>query len=156
MLRRLSPRHVAVLLAPACVAAAAETPVLSGVYAVTLTKICSATIAQGEDQALQLTGGGSISQIVGQAIFVPRAGTVSLDAVVTAGDLVRLQGTGKLIDEHRQVQSASFAATASTLTLGPDTYQARFGKLAKNIAGVVVIGGLDSAGCAEQGMLVRQ
>jgi hypothetical protein len=156
MFHRLSPRHVALLLLPACIAGAAQPPVLSGVYAVSLAKICPAALAQSEDQTLKLTASGSIAQMFGQANFVPRAGMVTLDGVVTTGDLVRLQGAGKVIDQHRQVQSAGFATTLSTLTLGPDRYQAQFGKLSKNIAGIVVIGGLDGSGCSEQGMLVRQ
>jgi hypothetical protein len=156
MLRRLSICHLALVLAPVCMAGAAEPPVLSGVYDVTLAKICPAAVAQGEDQALQLTAGGSIAQIFGQANFLPRAGTVDLDAVVTAGDLVRLQGAGKPEGQHRQQSSAGFAVTASTLTLGPDTYQARFGKLSKGIAALVVIGGLDGSGCSEQGLLIRR
>jgi hypothetical protein len=155
------PRHALVLAAFASLlrpgpARPGTLPGLSGTYVLQLTKICQASIAQNEDQALQLTGGGSIAHIFGIAIFTPRTATVSLDAEAASGDLVRLQGTGRTITSLTVHQSAAFATTASSVTLGRDTYHASFAKLTKGIAGTVILGGLDGEGCSEQGMFTRQ
>jgi len=159
--------------------AMATTPVISGKYIVTITKLCQMVDTYHFSSATQesignyldsiATSGSSFKQSMYAATFSPTKGTVATSGFDSGGDveIFHLTGTqnvtfGNTIAQTTNSGKVAYSNTDTTVTLGGQTYSAMFGQVKKatGIAGYVAFQGAfagDSGNmCTEQGVIQAQ
>ena len=117
-------------------------PVLSGKYATTYNEIC-----QAGTNATNYSAGATYTQIL-VADFDNATKTVKLTGTSVSGALVVMNGApGKLIQTSINT-SDPYSNTATTITIGSNTFNALYGPLILGMPQWAVFGGISNGGCS--------
>jgi hypothetical protein len=130
-------------------AMAQSVPVLSGKYATTYNEICQA----GTDAANYSTG-ATYNQIL-VAAFNSATNTVTLTGSSVYGPLV-VNGARAKLAQATVNKSYPYSNTATTITIGKDTFNALYGPLILGQPQWAVFGGISSGGCSASAVAIRQ
>ncbi len=145
---KLSVLGAAVLFvyAPA-VAQPLPVPVLSGKYATTFNEICQA--------GTNYPAGAIYNQIL-VVDFNKDTKTVSLTGASVSGPLTAANGAPAKLTQTSVNTSFSYSDTATTITIGSDTFNALYGPLIMGMPQWIVFGGINHGGCSASAVAIRQ
>jgi len=147
----------------------ADTPQLSGTYAVTITTLCQAqfstSLVGGQSnnavESIDTHNSGKIETGMGIATF--SGGQISGSSLGGKGDLTVIENNGAFQGDQFGIASESgsvsgaYSNTSSTLTFGGVTYNAAYGNIVNNVANYVTFLFVDTTkDCIEQGIAVHQ
>jgi len=155
--------------------AMAATPIISGKYIVTVTKLCQ-TVANyhfspqsGGGNYLDniTTNGSSYKQSMYATSFSPTKGTVSISGFDDGGDLEIFQLTGSInttlgnpIAQAPNSGKVPYSNADTTITLGDQTYNVMYGQVKKGVANYFTFQGVFASNggnmCTEQGIAQAQ
>jgi hypothetical protein len=125
-------------------------PLLSGKYATTYNEICQAGTSTPSYSA-----GATYNQIL-IADFDNATKTVQLTGTSVSGALVVLNGVpGKLTQTSVNTRTP-YSDTASTITIGRDTFNALYGPLISAMPQWLIFGGITNDGCSASAVAIRQ
>jgi hypothetical protein len=134
-----------------CAPVMAQTvPVLSGKYATTYNELC-----QAGTNATSYSAGATYNQIL-VADFNSAKKTVRLTGTSVSGALVVVNGASPGLKRTTINESYPYSNTATTITIGSDTFNALFGPLVAGMPQWTVFGGLSSGGCSASAVAIRQ
>ncbi len=125
-------------------------PVLSGKYATTYNEIC-----QAGTNAANSSAGATYNQIL-VADFDNAKKTVTLTGTSVNGPLVVGNGAPEKLTQTSINTSRPYSNTATTITIGSDTFNALYGPLILGMPQWAVFGGISSAGCSASAVAIRQ
>jgi len=129
-----------------CPPVAAQTvPVLSGKYAATYNVICQAG-------STSYPSGATINEIL-VADFDYDAKTVKLTGTLVSGALT---ATNAKLTQSRVDTSYAYSNTATTITIGTDTFNALYGPLILGTPQWTMFGGIGGDGCSASAVAIRQ
>ena len=149
--------------------AEADTPQLSGTYAITITTLCQAqfstSLVGGQSnnavETIDTHNTGKIESATGTATF--SGGQISGSTLGGKGDLTVIENNGAFQGNQFGIATESggingpYSNTATTLTLGGTTYNAAYGNIVNNVANYVTFLMVDTTkDCVEQGTAVHQ
>jgi hypothetical protein len=135
----------------ACGPVMAQTvPVLSGKYATTYNEICQAGTNATNDSA-----GATYNQIL-VADFDSAKKTVRLAGTSVSGALVVANGAAAKLTQAAINASRPFSNTATTITIGRDTFNALYGPLIMAMPQWMMFSGITSDGCSASAVAIRQ
>jgi len=129
---------------------AQSVPVLSGKYATTYNEIC-----QAGTNATKYSAGSTYNQIL-VADFDKAAKTVKLTGTSVSGALVVANGAPAKLTQTSINTSYSYSNTATTITIGSDTFNALYGPLILGMPQWAMFGGISSGGCSASAVAIRQ
>lgn len=124
-------------------------PVLSGKYATTYNEICQAVTNTASPSA------GAIYNQILVADFDTATKTVKVTGTSVNGALVVVNGA-KGFTQTSINTSYPFSNTATTITIGHDTFNALYGPLALGMPQWAVFGGIVGDGCSASAVAIRQ
>lgn len=130
-------------------AMAQAVPVLSGKYATTYNEIC-----QAATNTANYSTGAIYNQIL-VAEFDTAAKTVTLTGTSVYGPLVANGAPAKLAQTAVN-KNYPYSNTATTITIGKDTFNALYGPLILGMPQWAVFGGISSGGCSASAVAIRQ
>jgi hypothetical protein len=134
-----------------CGTAMAQTvPVLSGKYATTYNVIC-----QAGTNTTNYSAGATYTQIV-VADFNNTTKTVRLTGTLVYGALVVANGAPAKLTQTSINMSRPYSNTATTISIGSDTFKALYGPLIFGTPQWTVFGGINSDGCSASAVAIRQ
>lgn len=134
-----------------CGPAMAQTvPVLSGKYAATYNEIC-----QAGTNTTNYSAGATYNQIL-VADFDNAKKTVKLTGTSVSGPLVVTNGAPAGLTQSPINTSYSYSNSATTITIGRDTFNALYGPLILGTPQWAVFGGITSGGCSASAVAIRQ
>jgi hypothetical protein len=125
-------------------------PVLSGKYATTYNEIC-----QAGTNATNPSAGATYNQIL-VADFDNATKTVRLAGTSVAGPLVVASGAPAKLTQTSINSTRPYSNTATTITIGTDTFNALYGPLILGMPQWAVFGGITSGGCSASAVAIRQ
>lgn len=125
-------------------------PVLSGKYATTYNEICQAGTNTTKDSA-----GATYNQIL-VADFDNATKTVRITGTSVYGALVVVNGAPARLTQTSINTSYPYSNTATTITIGSDTFNALYGPLILAMPQWAVFGGITSGGCSASAVAIRQ
>ena len=124
-------------------------PLLSGKYATTYNEIC-----QAGTNTTNYSTGATYNQIL-VVDFNKATKTVSLTGTSVYGPLV-VNGAPTKLTQTSINTSYPYSNTATTITIGSDTFNALYGPLILAMPQWVVFGGISSRGCSASAVAIRQ
>jgi len=125
-------------------------PVLSGKYATTYNEIC-----QAGTNTTSHSAGATYNQIL-VADFSKATKTVSLIGTSVSGSLVVVNGAPAGLTQTSINTSYPYSNTATTITIGSDTFKALYGPLILGMPQWLVFSGISSRGCSASAVAIRQ
>jgi hypothetical protein len=125
-------------------------PVLSGKYATTYNEICQAVTNTTSSSA-----GGTDNQIL-VAEFDNATKTVKVTGTSVYGPLVVSNGAAARLTQTAINASYHFANTATTITIGLNTFNALYGPLTLGMPQWAVFGGMIGNSCSASAVAIRQ
>ena len=127
---------------------AGTVPTLSGKYATNYNEIC-----QQNNPNIPVQGAGATYTEALVANFNATGGTVALKGTEIYGPLV---GSYVALTQSPFSESTTFSNTATTVTIGTTTLNVVYGTVKNGVAQSAVLSGIDSAGCADSAVAIRQ
>lgn len=125
-------------------------PVLSGKYATTYNQICQAVT-----NTTSFSAGGTDKQIL-VADFDNATKSVKVTGTSVYGPLVVSNGASAKLTQTSINTSYHFSNTATTITIGLNTFNALYGPLTLGMPQWAVFGGLIGDGCSASAVAIRQ
>ena len=125
-------------------------PVLSGKYATTYNETCQAVANTTNPSA------GAIYNQILVADFDHSTKTVKVTGTSVNGALVVVNGASKGLTQTSINTSYPFSNTATTITIGRDTFNALYCPLTMGMPQWAVFGGIVSDGCSASAVAIRQ
>lgn len=125
-------------------------PLLSGKYATTYNEICQAWTS-----TTNASPGATYSQIL-VADFDFTAKRVKLTGNSVNGPLVVANGVPAKLTQSTVNTSIPFSNTATTITIGADTFNAQYGPLILGMPQWMMFSGINSGGCSASAVAIRQ
>jgi hypothetical protein len=135
-------------LALSCASAMAATPILKGTYNETLRHYCQPTLIEDsiliDNNSIKVVdqldySSSSFDNLLLTAVFSPTKGKVTLSGFVDSGTTQMLEFTGAgsgttgvVLAESPFSMTAAYSMTATTITIGGETYNALYGAIDKN------------------------
>jgi hypothetical protein len=144
----LSGAAAVLFICPSAMAQAV--PVLSGKYATTYNEICQAVTNTGSNSA-----GGTDNQIL-VADFDNAAKIVKVTGTSVYGPLVVLNGAPARLAQTSINTSYRYSNTATTITIGRNTFNALYGPLTLGMPQWAIFGGMISDSCSASAVAIRQ
>ena len=123
-------------------------PVLSGKYATTYNEICQANTTN-------YSAGATYNQIL-VADFDNATKTVRVTGTSVNGALVVVDGAPTRLTQTSINTSYPYSNTATTITIGGNTFNALYGPLVLGMPQWAVFGGISSGGCSASAVAIRQ
>jgi hypothetical protein len=169
-------KRMSLAIAALVLAGSAQAQTISGKYVVTVTKFCQMVNTYQFGSANNVgdfvdgidTSGSNFKQSLYAATFSPAKGTVSITGFDNGGDIEIFQfagaQTGTLGSPIAQVPNSlksAYSNTATTFTVGGQTFNAMYGQVSKKgVAGYVAWQGVFASDqgnmCTEQGTAQAQ
>lgn len=125
-------------------------PVLSGKYATTYNEICQAGM-----NATNYSAGATYNQIL-VADFDNATKTVRVTGTSVYGPLVVMNGAPAKLTQTSINTSYPYSNTATTITIGSNTFNAQYGPLILGTPQWTIFGGISSGGCSASAVAIRQ
>lgn len=125
-------------------------PVLSGKYAATYNEIC-----QAGTNTTNYSAGATYNQIL-VADFDNATKTVKVTGTSVYGALVVMNGAPAGLKQSSINTSYPYSNTATTITIGSDTFNALYGPLILGMPQWAVFGGISGGGCSASAVAIRQ
>jgi hypothetical protein len=147
---KLLPAGAAAVLIFCGPVTAQSVPVLSGKYATTYNEIC-----QAGTNATNNSAGATYNQIL-VADFDTATKTVRLNGTSVSGALVVMNGAPAKLTQTSINASYPYSNTATTITIGSDTFEALYGPLIMGMPQWTMFAGISSAGCSASAVAIRQ
>jgi hypothetical protein len=125
-------------------------PLLSGKYATTYNEICQAGTNITKDAA-----GATYNQIL-VVDFNYATKTVGITGISIYGALVVVNGAPGTLTQTSINASYPYSNTATTITIGSNSFNALYGPLILGMPQWAVFGGITSGGCSASAVAIRQ
>lgn len=129
---------------------AQSVPVLSGKYATTYNEICQAGTNTTNGSA-----GATYNQIL-VADFDNAKKAVRLTGTSVYGALVVTNGAPAGLTQTSIDTRHPYSNTATTITIGSDTFNVQYGPLFLGMPQWAIFGGITSGGCSASAVMIRQ